>query len=125
MHGVVLSTLLLTTCQQSTVAKEVTDCRHLPRGIGKGYNLKEVTADFAWWVLFPNPPHYLYTGTVPTRVYAMQKQTEDKRSRSEDTPEQQLERDALHIIKTRNNIDYGSLKEIDLVEIMRTFPRDT
>ena len=121
-----LSTLLLTTCQQSTVAKEVTDCRHLPRGIGKGYNLKEVTVVFAWWVLFPNPPHYSYTGTVPARVYTMPKQKEHKRSKSEDTiTEQQLEEDALHIIKTRHNIDYSSLKEINWVEIMRTFPTDT
>jgi len=66
MNQMVLSALLFTTCQQSTVAKEVSICRHLPRGIGKGYNLKEVTAVFAWWVLFPNPPHYLYAGTHGT-----------------------------------------------------------
>ena len=120
------STLLLTTCQQSTVAKEVSICRHLPRGIGKGYSLKEVTAVFAWWVLFPNPPHYSYRGTVATRGYTMQKQREHKRSQSEATiTEQQLENDALHILKTTHNRDYSSLKEIDLVEILRIFPVET
>lgn len=120
----VLSTLLLTTCQQSTVAKEVSDCRHLPRGIGKGYNLKEVTAVFAWWVLFPNPPHYSLRG-VPARVCTMQKHKEHERSKSDDTiTQRQLEEDALHILNTRHKRHYRSLREIDLAEILRIFPPD-
>ena len=55
----------------------------------------------------------------------MQKQKEH-RSESEDTMVgQQLEEDALHILETRNHRQYRSLKEIDLVEILRTFPAET
>jgi len=55
----------------------------------------------------------------------MRKKKENKSSKAEDTTtEQQLEKDALHIIKTRHNRDYSSLKEINLVEILKAFPTD-
>jgi len=55
----------------------------------------------------------------------MQKQKKRKRSNSQDTitAAQLLEKDALHIIKTRYNRHYSSLKEINLIEIRELFLR--
>jgi len=56
----------------------------------------------------------------------MKKQKEIKLLNSEYTitAEQQLEKDALYIIKTIYNKHYNSLKEVDLMGILRAFPAE-
>ncbi len=65
-----------------------------------------------------------FSGINPAFIQTM----EDAKKRLKDKPraaEYQLEEDALQIIKTRHNIKYRSLKEINLAEFLRRYSVDT